>query len=95
MRLKEEIERSGHFWLPSNPDRKEPGKLTILDGGRIELEILGLFDESIETLKHSLDDEDPRIEGILGHVEKDGSVCSDMTNISTNINFKKRGVINE
>lgn len=74
LRLKEEIERSGHFWLPSDPDRQVPGKLTILDGGRIELEIRGLFDESIEGLKHFFDAEDSRIEIIFGYVEKDGPV---------------------
>lgn len=88
MRLMEETERSGSFWLPSNPDRKVPGKLMILDGGRIELEIDGLFDESIETLKHFLDDEDPRIERILGRVEKDGAVTLlDCFYISWNISF--------
>lgn len=88
MRLKEEIKRSGHFWLPSNPDRKVPGKLTILYGGRIELEIDGPFDESIETLKHFLDNEDPRIERILGRVEKDGAVTLfDCFYTSWNISF--------
>ena len=88
MRLKEEIERSGHFWLPSNPDRKVPGKLTIFDGGRIELEILGLFDESIEALEHFFDGENTRIERIFGYVEKDGLVTlCDCFYLSKNISF--------
>jgi hypothetical protein len=40
MRIKEEYKRSGYFWLS--------------DGGEIELEIVGLFDESIKALNGGL-----------------------------------------
>ena len=50
MRIKEELKKSGYFWLPENEDKKIPGNLSILDGGEIELEVVGLFDESIEAL---------------------------------------------
>ena len=40
MRIKEEFKKSGYFWLPSEPDEKLPGTLSISDGGHIELEVL-------------------------------------------------------
>ena len=69
MRLKEDYKRSGYFWLPDNEDKKIPGTLTISDGGEIELEVVGLFDERIEAL-NGRDD----LSRIVGHVEKDGLV---------------------
>lgn len=69
MRIKEEWKKSGYFWLPENEDKKIPGTLSILDGGKIELEVVGLFDESIEALNGNED-----LSRIIGHVEKDGLV---------------------
>lgn len=69
MRIKEELKKSGYFWLPENEDKKIPGTLSILDGGKIELEVVGLFDESIEALNGNDD-----LRRIIGHVEKDGFV---------------------
>lgn len=69
MRIKEELKKSGYFWLPENEDKKIPGTLSILDGGKIELEVVGLFDESIEALNGNDD-----LRRIIGHVEKDGLV---------------------
>lgn len=69
MRIKEELKKSGYFWLPENEDKKIPGNLSILDGGEIELEVVGLFDESIEALNGNDD-----LRRIVGHVEKDGFV---------------------
>ena len=72
MRIKEEFKRLGYFWLPSAPDRKIPGTLSISDGGNIELEVVGLFDESIETLNGNDD-----LKRIVGDIEKDGFVTLD------------------
>lgn len=69
MRIKEEWKKSGYFWLPENEDKKIPGTLSILDGGEIELEVVGLFDESIEALNGNDD-----LRRIIGHIEKDGLV---------------------
>ena len=69
MRIKEELKKSGYFWLPENENKKIPGTLSILDGGKIELEVVGLFDESIETLDGNYD-----LRRVIGHVEKDGFV---------------------
>lgn len=73
MRIKEEFKKSGYFWLPSAPDRKIPGTLIITDGGNIELEVVGLFDESIEGLNKALNGKD-ELERIIGHIEKHGLV---------------------
>ena len=48
MRIREEFKKLGDFWLPSAPDRKIPGTLSISDGGNIELEVAGLFNDEIE-----------------------------------------------
>jgi len=44
VRIKEEFKKSGYFWLPSAPDKKFPGTLSISDGGIIDLEIVELFE---------------------------------------------------
>lgn len=72
MRLEEAYVKTGYFWLPEKEDIKIPGTLTISDGGNIELEVVGLFDDSIESL-NSEDD----LSRIVGHIEKDGLVTLD------------------
>lgn len=72
MRIKEEFKKSGYFWLPSDPERKIPGTLVITDGGNIELEVVGLFDESIEGLNGN-----GKLGRIVGHIEKHGLVTLD------------------
>ena len=72
MRLEEEYKKTGYFWLPEKEDNKIPGVLSIDDGGSIELEVVGHFDEAMRPL--SGDDDLSRI---IGHVEKDGLVTLD------------------
>lgn len=72
MRIEEEYVKTGYFWLPEKEDRKIPGTLTISDGGDIELEVVGLFDESVEAINGEDD-----LSRIIGHVEKDGLVTLD------------------
>ena len=74
MRIKEEFKRSGYFWLPSEPDEKLPGTLSISDGGHIELEVIGRFENRVEVLLNA--DLQP-IKRIVGHIEKDGFVTLD------------------
>lgn len=69
MRIHEEYKKTGYFWLPEKEESKIPGTLTINDGGKIELEIVGLFDDSIEALNG-----EDNLSRIIGHVEKDGLV---------------------
>ena len=76
MRIKEEFKKSGFFWLPNAPERKIPGTLVIKDGGDIELEVVGLFDETIEAFNKSLNGKD-ELERIIGHIEKHGLVTLD------------------
>ena len=76
MRVKEEIEKSGYFWLPSNPDKKIPGKFKISDGGKIELEVLGLFDDSTDAI-NNINQGKINLDRIVGHVEEYGYVTFD------------------
>lgn len=46
MRIEDEINITGQFWLPSNPETKVHGNLIITDGGDIELHTIGYFDKS-------------------------------------------------
>lgn len=72
MRIEEEYKKTGYFWLPEKEDNKIPGILSIDDGGRIELEIVGHFDEGLKPLSG-----DENLNRIIGHVEKDGLVTLD------------------
>ncbi|HBL7242229.1 TPA: hypothetical protein LS257_004953 [Serratia liquefaciens] len=73
MRIEDEYKKTGYFWLPGDEEKKIPGVLSINDGGKIDLEILGLFDDSII----SLNKDDFEIGRIIGAVEKDGLVTLD------------------
>ena len=70
MRIKEEFKKSGYFWLPSEPDRKLPGTLSISDGGFIELEVVHRVGER----SAALDDDAKRI---VGQIEEEGLVTLD------------------
>ena len=75
MRIKEEIKRTGFFWLPSSPENQISGTLFISDGGNIKLELSEPFDPSIQA---QLGPTHPdSLNPILGHVEKDGPVRID------------------
>lgn len=39
MRIEEEFKRTGEFWIPSTPETRIHGTLSISDGGNIELEV--------------------------------------------------------
>lgn len=72
MRIEEEYKKTGYLWLPEKEDKKIPGVLSISDGGYIELEIAGLFDESLDSLNRNDD-----IDRMIGHVENGGLVILD------------------
>lgn len=69
MRIKEGYKKSGYFWLPENIENKIPGSLSILDGGKIELEIIGSFNDSIQSLNDKNE-----FKRIVGVIENDGLV---------------------
>ena len=84
MRVQEDIKTAGYFWLPFAPENQVPGTLSITEGGRIELEIVGLFNEKVNSLKGSREANrsnknfiDYRIPRIVGQVEKYGMVTLD------------------
>lgn len=70
MRVREPIKGAGYFCLPSKPQRQLPGTLSICDGGHIELEAVGLFEEAFFVRNE-------RIGRIIGNVEKCGPVTLD------------------
>ena len=75
MRIKEEFNRSGAFWLPSSPQNQIHGTLSISDGGDAKLELTQSLDPSIQA---QLGYTHPgSLNRILGHVEKDGPVMID------------------
>jgi hypothetical protein len=69
MRIEGEYKKTGYFWLPDKVGNKIPGILSIDDGGGVELEIVGHFDEGMKPLRG-----DENLRRIIGHVEKDGLV---------------------
>ena len=77
MRIKEEIKRSGIFWLPSVPERQIPGTLSISDGGEVQLELSQPLDVSSLQAIFVGDSPDARLSPILGHVEKGGPIVID------------------
>ncbi len=45
MRVEHDLKLSGYFWLPSNREKRIAGTLSILNGGKVELEIIGHFSD--------------------------------------------------
>lgn len=73
MRLEEKYIKFGYFWLPENQQNSIAGVLSIYDGGRAELEIMGNFDEDKE-IGFICEHENIRLKRIIGFVEDDGLV---------------------
>lgn len=86
MRIEEGFVKSGYFWLPEKKDQKIPGTLTISDGGNIELEVVGLFDESIKSLNGN-----GNLGRVIGNIEKDGLVTLEDC-FYRNMNFSFGGI---
>lgn len=73
MRLTQELVSAGYFWLPAHPERKVPGTLRITDGGDIELEIISLFDQSVQGIA-SVFNGSMSLGRILGEIANHGAV---------------------
>lgn len=73
MRIEENYIKHGYFWLPENKDIKLPGILSISDGGRAELEIIGSFGEKNGFNYDEMYD-DMYLKRIIGLVEDDGLI---------------------
>ena len=65
MKIKEPFSVSGYFWLPSDEENRLYGTLKVEDGGKIELEVLGSFNKSLEDYSN----DDREIERIVGETE--------------------------
>ena len=75
VRIKEEIKRSGTFWLPSSPERQVAGTLSISDGADVKLELpQSLYADIKAQVGYTHPDS---LNPILGHVETDGYVMID------------------
>lgn len=68
MRIKNEFKKSGYFWLPAKPEKKVPGTLSVTEGGDIQLELIGLFDESVEGMNNYMKGND-NPKRIVGQIE--------------------------
>ena len=86
MRIKEKFSKLGHFWLPSVPDKRLPGILSISGEGIVKLETIGESnDDGISTLFDALKKgKDPNsteqieyTERIVGYIENEGQVTLD------------------
>ena len=75
MRIKEEIKRSGCFWLPSAPRDRVLGTLSISDGGIIELEVVRSVTVSNDDVKQVIGE--GYAKRIVGEIEQDGLVTLD------------------
>lgn len=71
MRNSEEYKKNGYFWLPEKEGNKIPGILSITHDGKIELEIIELFDDCIKNFNEN------NIKRIIGFIENDGLVTLD------------------
>ncbi len=65
LKIEKPFSISGYFWLPSDEENRLYGTLRVDDGGKIELEVLGSFNKSLEDYEN--DDRD--IERIIGETE--------------------------
>lgn len=73
MRVDKEMKLSGYFWTPGNEAGKAPGTLSIQNGGKAELEVVGTLEVKpggfgLPTLG------DGQVRRIIGHVERHGYV---------------------
>jgi hypothetical protein len=73
MRVHDTLVRSGYFWRAGKEDQKASGTLTISDGGKVSLEILGSFSGPTGTLE-DIHDETMMIGRVVGQIEKEGPV---------------------
>ena len=73
VKIKEEIKKSGEFWLPTIPDRKVQGTLSISPSGDIELEILKSLEPNIEAFSRNMDG----FNRVVGDVQEYGYVTLD------------------
>ena len=89
MKIKEEIKKSGDFWLPTIPDRKVPGTLSISPEGDIELEILKPLEPNIEPFSRNMGG----FNRVVGHVQEYGYVTLDGCHYITRNHSMSQGIL--
>lgn len=77
MRITDPISESGYFWLPSTPDHKVPGRITISNGGKVEIETIGHLSNSASQLEQMLSLNTQGEERIHGHINQFGDITVD------------------
>ena len=82
VRVIQEIESNGCFWLPDDPERQLSGTLKVSDSGSVLLEVMGHFGE--------LDfNKTPKLDRVLGYIEVGGDVTLENC---TCLNLKTGGI---
>ena len=76
MKIKEEIKKTGDFWLPPYPG-KVPGILSISNEKGIELEVARSFEDNVTTIANLLSSNPDRLNLILGYIQGYGFVILD------------------
>ena len=90
MKIKEKIKKSGDFWLPTIPDRKVPGTLSISAEVGIELEILQPLEPDIEAIfSRNMDG----FNRVVGHVQEYGYVTLDGCEYKTRTRNMSQGIL--
>ena len=89
MKIKEEIKKTGDFWLP--PYRgKVPGILSISNETGIELEAARSFEDDVTTIAHLFSSHPDSLNVVVGHIQEYGFIilegCRSKTD-SLNINI--------
>jgi len=82
MRIEKEFRKTGYFWLPEHPEKRLPGTLTIINGGAVKLETIGMFHDKSVANKELCE-----IGRISGCIEDEGSVTL------LNCAYKKKVII--
>jgi len=73
VRLSEPIEKSGYFWLPAKPDNRLPGILRVSETGETNVEVIGIFGDTLA----ELNDSTPEIGRIVGVIENGDIITLD------------------
>ena len=90
MKIKEEIKKPGDFWLPTIPDRKVSGMLSVSAERGIELEILQPLEPNIEAI---FSRNMSGFNRVVGHVQEIGYVTLDGCRYITRNRSMSQGIL--
>ena len=96
MKIKEEIKKSGDFWLPTAPDRKVQGTLSISAEGGIELEILQPLEQPLESNVEAMFSRNMKgFNRVVGHVQEYGYITLDSCQYKTRTRSMSQDILKE